>query len=228
MKNSFFVFLISFVASFCFSQEINYELNGLNKRSISKEKIGSVVTLNDLNEGFPSSWIDRYITVEISSDKNEMISSALGEGNKLNEKQLYVLENSSIGSTINVFVKYYPKHSCSNIAKEINFSLEVVPKTQASYPGGHEGLKEYLSLNAMDKLPLSKVKNLALVSTKFTVDENGNIIDSRISNSSGDSEVDELLLKVISHMSPWQPAQTADGKYVQQEFELNLGYMIGC
>ena len=49
--------------------------------------------------------------------------------------------------------------------------------------------------------------------------EEGKIADATISKSSGDAATDKLLLKAITKMPKWKPAQTTDGTKVTQEFE---------
>ena len=43
-----------------------------------------------------------------------------------------------------------------------------------------------------------------------------------------DDKVDQILLDTITNMPEWNPAEDENGNKVVQEFEFNVGLMIGC
>ena len=43
-----------------------------------------------------------------------------------------------------------------------------------------------------------------------------------VSKSSGDAATDKLLLKAITKMPKWKPAETTDGTKVKQAFEFSV------
>ena len=56
----------------------------------------------------------------------------------------------------------------------------------------------------------------------FTVNEEGEIVNAKISQTSGDSKTDKLFVEAINKMPKWKPAQNSKGVKVKQEFIFNL------
>ena len=58
--------------------------------------------------------------------------------------------------------------------------------------------------------------------------ENGQVTSPKVYRSSGDKNIDNLMLEAIRKMPEWKPAQTADGTKVKQQFEFSIGTEGGC
>jgi len=65
------------------------------------------------------------------------------------------------------------------------------------------------------------------VLVRFTIDENGEVINTEMHMSSEIDKVDKLMLKTIQKMPKWKPAQTSNGTLVKQDFEFSVG-VPGC
>ena len=65
----------------------------------------------------------------------------------------------------------------------------------------------------MDKMPEALRQKLKDGLVMFTVNEEGKVINARISKTSGDQSVDQLLLEGINKMPQWKPGMQA-GKAV--------------
>ena len=61
----------------------------------------------------------------------------------------------------------------------------------------------------------------------FVINEAGKVENTLLTQSSGDTEIDEILLQLLSKMPKWTPAKNAEGKTVKQKFALKIG-MYGC
>jgi TonB family protein len=57
----------------------------------------------------------------------------------------------------------------------------------------------------------------------FTVSEAGEIVNTKISKTSGDAKTDKLMIEAINKMPKWKPAENAKGIKVAQEFEFGVG-----
>ena len=80
-------------------------------------------------------------------------------------------------------------------------------------------LTNYLKKNIINKISeTNPSKQFPRVTAIFTVNEEGKIIDAKISRSSNDPEVDKLLLETITKMPNWKPAENSEGIKVKQEF----------
>jgi len=80
----------------------------------------------------------------------------------------------------------------------------------------------------MDKISASVFRKYNLAAVKFTVNEEGQIIDTHVSWPSNDEKTNELLLAGISNMPRWNPAEYANGVKVKQEFAFTVGDMESC
>ena len=57
----------------------------------------------------------------------------------------------------------------------------------------------------------------------FTVNEEGDVVDAKISKTSGDLLTDKLIVEGISKMPKWKPAKNSKGEKVKQDFIFNVG-----
>ena len=229
MKNSVITLLLIHFVLFGFSQGIGYDVRGTYMRPIVKENLNEAKTVSDINPGYPSSWISHYISVEVLATCNGIVMKAVSANDTLNNEQISILKMADIGTDIIVDVKYNPKNSSKDDLdiKVINFSFSVVPEIEAQYPGGYQLLNQYLKETAIDKISEPFAKQLQLATVRFTVNEEGQIIDAKISKTSEDEKIDKLLLEAICKMPKWKPAENSNGTKVKQEFEFSVGN-VGC
>ena len=229
MKNAIFTLFLLHLFLFGFSQDLSYDVRGTYQRAIVKEKLNEAKTMIDINPGYPSSWISGYISVGVLATCNGIVMQALGANDTLSNEQMNILKKADIGTDIVIDIKYYKENSLDEgDIQTINFSFTVIPETEATYPGGHQLLRQYLKENAIDKISQSAATQFQLATVLFSIDENGEVIDSRISMSSGNEEIDDLLIQAIKKMQKWEPAKDSNGINVRQEFEFSVGTMIGC
>jgi len=233
MKHSIITLILIHFTFLAFAQEMNiqeigYDISPTYRKSIIKEKLSAVKTIKDINPGYPSSWINNYISVEISATANGSLVNTKSVNDILTTEQISLLEKADIGTDIIVNVQHSSSSSSKADTKQINFVFTIVPKMEASFPGGNQLLKQYLKENAIDKLPDSIANQLQQASVRFWVNEDGRAINAQISKTSTDEETDHLLLEVINKMPKWIPAENSKGIKVKQEFEFSVGNFIGC
>ena len=93
-------------------------------------------------------------------------------------------------------------------------------------------MKQYLLENAIRKIPAGSYTNYDLTAVKFSVSEEGEIIDAHVFGpeyqTSKMEKVDEVILEAIRKMPCWQPAEYANGTKVKQEFVFLVGNMENC
>ena len=110
----------------------------------------------------------------------------------------------------------------------MDFSFTVNPEIEARIPKGEKWLKSYIKENVIDKVARSSFEQYNLTAVKFSIDEKGAIVDTDVFQSSGNKEVDALLLETVCKMPSWEPAQFSDGTKVKQEFVLAIGDISSC
>lgn len=213
--------------------EVFYYVESRYKQKVTFENLKKANSISEIIPYFPSNWITNYVSVDISTVNNEQEITAVSHSNLLSEEQKSILDAAEISSVIHINVKYKSENAATGIIeiREMNVSLTVIPDKEAEYIGGYDQMIEYLKDNSIDELEASKVDLFQRLSIIFTVNEKGQTENIKLNNTSGDKEVDGLLMELIDKMPKWEPAQNADGQTVKQEFEFvfSLGSgMYGC
>ena len=197
--------------------------------SLTGEQLKKAQTLIDLNERYKSSWIREYISVEISAIHKGKERKAMGKNDSLNQEQKDIMNGADLGTYISVTVRYMPENNLKhNDPKEMDFTFTVDPENDAKYSDGPQQLKQYLKEKAIDKIPDDHFKGYDLAAVKFTISEEGEIINPHVFETSKDEKIDQLLLEAIRTMPCWKPAEYANGTKLKQEFVLTIGSMESC
>ncbi len=231
MKLSILTSFFLFIGLTGFSQELNYAIHGKYTRPIHKEKLSNATTLSDMMPYYPAAWIDSYSSVEVSTVSNGTSMSAPGDNEILNEYQKDLLRTADLGSDVSINIIYKTDNSATRepMSSIIHYDVTVVPEVEAEYMTGTKELMQYLKKNAIDKISEATAKLLQPTIVSFTVNEEGKIADAQVVKSSGNAATDKLLLKTITKMPKWKPAETADGIKVKQAFEFSVsGNTKGC
>jgi TonB family protein len=176
-----------------------------------------------------------YDSVEIFvRSKGELLSSISSE-EKLTTEQKKLLNSADLGSDIHIKISYsYKKQAKDQSGADRKIvhgflDVNVVPETEAEFPGGFNQLTKYLMDNVIHKVDEAKyADNLLQASVKFAIDEEGRIVHAGILNSSGDQKIDKLILEAMNKMPKWKPAEDSKGIKVQQEFRIPFGGGAGC
>jgi TonB family protein len=155
---------------------------------------------------------------------------ATGANDILTPEQLNILQSASLGTEIVVHIQYQFLNDITHQIEDrsINYSTTIVPETEAEFPGGDQQLRQYFQGNAIDKLSEESSASLQQTVVRFTVDEQGDIANTQVVQSSGDAEIDEMFLDAINNMPEWKPAQDAQGIAVRQDFQFSVGNNTGC
>ena len=97
-------------------------------------------------------------------------------------------------------------------------------QVQAEYPGGMQGLLQYLMNNI--RYPENAMKNdiQGRVIVKFVIDSNGAVSDAEIVKGV-DTDLDMEALRVVNNMPKWTPAKV-DGKDVASYFTLPVQFKL--
>ena len=208
--------------------ELNYIVRGYSNRGfhkqITRQKLTQANAISDIIENYPNKWIKDYNSVVISGIGLNEKSEATSANHILTDEQKEVLSTSS---EIHIAVHYQKKnYNDETQNRQMNTSFIVIPETQAQYKGGYENMISYLKNNSLTEI---NAKNLMAPQPiiYFTVNKNGTIENPEISETSGDSDIDNMLLKMLKNMPQWVPAKNAAGENVEQRFALDIG-MNGC
>lgn len=192
-----------------------------------------IVSIYPSSGFYPSenySYLFNFISVEVSSICDGNVMTAQSTGDLLTAEQKNIINLAELGTDISIKIKFTYKNeanSSSGSAAKINegvYSVTVIPDTEAEYPGGFKQFAAYYTENVFNKIQERKAtEKIQQVVLKFTVDEEGQIVDARIASTSTDPKIDELLLDATNKMPKWMPAQNSKGIKVKQEFSIPFG-----
>ncbi|MEO5907295.1 MAG: hypothetical protein ABIQ11_11250, partial [Saprospiraceae bacterium] len=188
MKTTITTLLLLFSLHLGISQDVRYEIRGKYTRGVSKEKLSTAKTMIDIRPGYPSGMIEKYTSTEISVSVDGNVMQATGANETLSASQQSLLQVAEVGSDISVEIGYIHQNPVTLFPdiRQMHFVLTVVPEVEAVYPGGYNELISYIEKNAIEKISekFAKDQNMALIS--FTVDEEGEISNARITQPSND------------------------------------------
>ncbi|HSF89270.1 MAG TPA: energy transducer TonB [Saprospiraceae bacterium] len=221
--------LLLFSVMSAYTQDLPFEVKGAYARSVRAEKLEKAVTMSDLINGYPVSWIDEYVSTSIAVVSGDHVEKAESIDDNLTPEQVSLLQSVDLGDDVVIDIAYKSKNF---ITKELDvrymhYAATVIPEHEAEYPGGVESMRAYLKENAIINIPNESFKELQQVIIRFTVDEQGQVTNPRFTSTTGDSRTDNLLLKALKNMPGWKPAVDGTGKKVAQDFEFIIGN-TGC
>ena len=197
--------------------------------SITKETLHNAHTILDLNPHYKPLWVKEYTSVEVLTTQKGKTVKAIGKNDTLSQEQKDLMYNADVGKGIAVIVKYLPENNLThNEIKEFNFKFIINPDREAIYVGGQQQLEDYLTLHALDKIQATSIKQYQLAVVKFSIDEEGQVTDVHIFETSKDEKIDELLYETICNMPAWKPAEYANGLKVKQDFAFTVGDHESC
>ena len=222
-----------------YNPSISFIIRGKYSKSITQEKLNSAIQISDIIPDYPSKWINDYSTVSITVKSDDISQSAINSIDVLSEEQIGLLQSSSVNDAIYINVKYLLFNSITKKLenRDMHVYLTVIPEVEAVYPGGIDKVMSYLRDNCNEEttnylsdrsLKLQNSSSMDPVfKIRFSIDENGNTSDINLEDTSGNENVDDYLMELVSQMPKWNPAQNAKGKLVKQHFELLVGSR-GC
>jgi len=229
-----FLFFLTMVSS-SIAQEaqpynLTYEINRSNpKYTLTKTQLNEADSLIDLNEYFKPEWAKQYVSVDVITSYKGAVVKTTSDNDQLSEAQKQAMAMADANRDIKVIYRYIPNSSHDdNDVRTDDFSFHVLPEQEAQYPEGIASMNKYLEEKAFNKISHSDIDIYNLAAVKFTVTEEGEIINSRVIESSKDESVDALLLEAICSMPSWKPAEYSNGKRISQDFVFTVGDHTSC
>ena len=197
--------------------------------SISSEELNTAKTIRDLNPYYKPSWVKEFKSVEIQTIIDGIKNKVSGPNDVLLPAQKDILIKADIGSTISVNIHYIPENTLAdNQIKKFDFSFEIYPEIEATFPGGDIHLLEYLHKKVMNRIPDGIFKDYDLAVVKFLITETGEVRNVRMFEPFKDEKIEYILLTAIAEMPCWKPAEYHDGTKAEQEFVFLVGNMANC
>ena len=176
-----------------------------------------------------------YVSVEISTFQNGKIYTSKSTSDVLTAEQKKIINSADLGSDITVKIMYKhkscgsEKHLADNEIIEGTLAVTVVPETEAEFPDGYKGITNYLMENVINKISTrGSAGKLGEAIVKFTINEDGQVVDAKLSKTTPNEKIDKILLDAFTKMPKWKPAKNSKGIKVKQEFNISFGNVYGC
>ncbi|MFZ4544763.1 MAG: energy transducer TonB family protein [Saprospiraceae bacterium] len=216
-------------------RNLSVSVHGKYNRSVYKEKLAKAKKLSDFVDGYPSNWIDEYVSVEIQTNSKGQEFKSVGKNENLNEAQKNILQSAELFADIAMVVKYYSYPSTNGVMKKdknakvqtLNLKLTLIPEVEAEIAGGEKALTSYMQEKLIVKIPGNVLNQNEQARASFIVNESGSIENIKISKTTGDQKTDDLIIEAIQNMPKWKPAKDAKGRKIKQEFRFRVG-TDGC
>ncbi len=94
------------------------------------------------------------------------------------------------------------------------------------FPGGSEGLRDYLSKNIKYPKESKLQGHSGRVVVEFIIDKKGNVTETKIASSPGFFLLEQEALRIINAMPKWKPGKDK-GKKVIVKFQLPIKFTLG-
>ena len=234
MKTLFLTIVLTLAFVSTFSQKLNYELRGTYVNGIRKDKLKEAGFVQELLPYATGPWLMTYVATEliVRCDGNTII--AKGFCDSLSSEQKSMLQNVEQGSEIELNIQFrYNKNLIPDLVynDRVHYTATVVPDTEAQFAEGYAEMIKYIEANTLIKISETIEQNFEKAIVRFTVNEQGEITNTKITETSFNTAVDQLLLEAINNMPKWKPAQNSNGLKIKQEMEFRIGTGIqprGC
>jgi len=195
------------------SPELYFDVHGKYSLPVKKEKLNNAKFIGDFISDYPVNWIINYVSVEVSATFNGKTMKAMSPNQALSAEQKNILASADLGTGIEVNVNYKYKNTVTDDINNhvMHVSMMIIPEVEAEYIGGKQQLKKFIKENVINKISDANTRQLmdATATVIFTVNEKGEIIHAKISNGSGNSKTDKLLLDGINKMPERGVVRTA-------------------
>ena len=212
------------------TSNFSYQINQVQKHiSISPSHLNKAISISDLNHYYKSDWVKEYKSVAITTIHNGTSTTTNSKNDILTEDQKRLIAAADRNTDISVVVHYIPDNNLSvSTIQEMDFEFRIDPEIKATYTGGDSQLDAYITKHIMTKVNINDIAQYQVAAVKFTIDEEGRVVDAGIAKSSNNKKSDDVMLKTICEMPNWQSAQYADGTLTKQDFVLTVGDHYSC
>lgn len=205
-------------------KEMRYEVRGKYSRPIKRDTLTKATSLSDIIPHYPKNWISEYVSVDIQGTCDGKLVSATGPDDNLTASQKTILKKIDLGSDLIIDVKYKYLNQLDNLIEnnKMHVTFTVVPEVEAEYIGGYQQMITYLKEKSANIIPEKSVSK-SQIKIGFTINEQGDVTNAKITETTEDPKTCELLIEIINKMPKWKPAENSKGLKVKQDFVFSVG-----
>lgn len=197
--------------------------------SLTYDKLGKAENLKDLNQYYEADHVKSFISVQIQTKEKGEIVITKSSDDELTPEQKAQLLAADYGTTISVSVDYFPDYQFGQSEpKEMGFEFVMEAHQPARMNGGESALHRFVEAKISPSLSRSVFRIHHLTGVCFSIDEQGQVANVRMAESSGDQATDELLVDAICALPDWKPAHYEDGKRITVDYVFTIGDHHSC
>lgn len=228
------LFSLIIILQFCIMgtcQKMDFYVAHVTNQTVTKQQLNDAKTLNDFYPKFEKSWVRSYESVAITAVNDGKSNTIVSDSDNLNQQQMTLLRFADSYTNVEVVVKYIPENTLknNNELKELSFTLNVLPNTEASYVGGMSEVENYIIDNIINPIKSDSKMSLDDSEIIIHIDKIGAPSIKSISVLPHDESVVDLINKAICDMPKWIPAKDENNSHLHQEFVLKAGNSnVGC
>lgn len=208
-------------------EQLVVRIDGFSNKGVTKSVISKAQSIADFIPNYPSNWIKNCESVALKVKEEQEEWSSVGNSEQLTIEQKQMLEKASIGSVVEIEVKYLSENAATHVLEErsMNYKLVIEPHTKATFGNEEEEAIAYFKKNSFEFLMEEKYDVAERLQATFYVDEKGKAHLVEVTQETKNPKIDAHFVNLINEMPKWETAKDVAGKPVKQRFQLSIGGM---
>jgi len=197
-----------------------------NWRSIKTSRLKKAVLISDIIDDYPTNWISNYKSVIISSNNG---NKSVGNDIKLTKEQLQLINGLVVNEELQIEIQYEFKNSVTNKfeGNTMIVNMVVEPENPAELTQDYEAMISKAKSDFLSQMNMMKITWTNGVSLSFLINENGDTEQIQVKTTSGNANIDSVLVELVKDLPNWTPATDENNQPVKQAAVLTIG-MDGC
>lgn len=197
-----------------------------NWRAIKTKQLKKAQLLSDIIDQYPTNWITNYKSVELIANGNK---TSKGKGIALTQDQQQLLSNLVVNDELHIKIEYEFKNSVTNKLEQntMNINLIVEPEIPAKPTIDYEAMVNKTKSDFISKMNEMNITWTNGFSLSFIINENGNTEQIQVKTTSGNANIDSVLVELAKDLPNWTPAKDENNQPVKQAAVLTIG-IDGC
>ncbi|MGV6832546.1 MAG: hypothetical protein ACWA5P_13415 [bacterium] len=199
---------------------------------ITKQELAAATSARDFLDAESLARLASFEELSIIIIENDVQTAKRLSNNsiQLSAAQKTMLNQMPYATNFCISAKFLERNALSNNLEHQHWRphLTLVPAVQAQYSEGLDQLKSYLEKGIYNSTIAVDKDSFKPAKLSFTVTKNGSVSELHLDHTSGYSEIDEALKKLLlAAPGTWKAAKDENGNAVDQNLVISFG-MQGC
>ncbi|MGB0525082.1 MAG: energy transducer TonB [Flammeovirgaceae bacterium] len=214
------------------NSELIYDVGPRFVNSVNMTTLNTATSITDILPKEATESVASYQKVEVSIlyPDGEVKMTEFGIGAVLTSAQLELLQSATISMNVHIKANIKKKDLMTWVVEDdyLSYYMTIIPEEPARYMGGQDALIEYLKASSEAAITTIGEDNVQSGRIGFIVSPNGTIEQVRVMATSGDDQLDQVVMESIRALSgKWYPALNSEHEKIEQELIFFFG-APGC